>query len=338
MSLTHVLRRPMIRLAVVVVAAAGLAALTLVRNADATTSASKHTENSVVRQLESYRSTHHAVPTIVLVHGAWADASSWSGEVATFQQAGYTVRAIANPLADLTTDAETVADFLKTVEGPIVLVGHSYGGSVITNAAAGNPNVKALVYVDAAAPAPGETNGSLSGSTSALNADPSTLFDMVTYPGAPPGAQDLYLKKNIFENNFGNDLPTVVTDGLWGATAHSLDRGVPNPVQVRGLANDPLVVLHQHGRPDHHCTVRARDGAPRALAHHAVPRGVTPDPDLPPDRSRKDHRGRCVRVPMTVPAGRRPAAGRRPCAVTPASLPSVQGTRDPASVPTTCAT
>jgi pimeloyl-ACP methyl ester carboxylesterase len=215
MSLTRVLRRPMIGLTAVVVAAAGVATLTLARNANATTSPSKAPQKSVVSQLESYRSTHHAVPTIVLVHGAWADASSWSGEAAIFQRAGYTVRAIANPLQDLTTDAETVADFLKTVEGPIVLVGHSYGGSVITNAAAGNPNVKALVYVDAAAPAPGETNGSLSGATSALNADPSTLFDTVTYPGAPAGAQDLYLKKNIFENNFGNDLPTVVTDRLW---------------------------------------------------------------------------------------------------------------------------
>jgi pimeloyl-ACP methyl ester carboxylesterase len=81
----------------------------------------------------------------------------------SLQASGYTVRAIANPLQNLTTDSETVDDFLKTLSGPIVLVGHSYGGSVITNAAAGNPNVKALVYVDAAAPDVGETNGSLSG-------------------------------------------------------------------------------------------------------------------------------------------------------------------------------
>jgi pimeloyl-ACP methyl ester carboxylesterase len=78
-----------------------------------------------------------AKPTVVLVHGAWADASSWSGEVAILQRAGYDVRAIANPLQDLTTDAEYVADYLKTISGPIVLVGHSYGGAVITNAAAG---------------------------------------------------------------------------------------------------------------------------------------------------------------------------------------------------------
>ena len=96
------------------------------------------------------------------------------------------MRAIANPLENLTTDAEYVADFLDTLTGPVVLVGHSYGGAVITNAAAGNPNVKALVYVDAAAPAVGETNGSLSGADSVLNSKPqSELFDKVPYPGAP---------------------------------------------------------------------------------------------------------------------------------------------------------
>ena len=103
-------------------------------------------------------------PTVVLVHGAWATRPAGTARSAVCWTPAIAVRAIANPLQDLTTDAATVADFLKTIAGPIVLVGHSYGGSVITNAAAGNPNVKALVYVDAAAPDVGETNGSLSGS------------------------------------------------------------------------------------------------------------------------------------------------------------------------------
>src|SRR3954471_14081444 len=64
-------------------------------------------------------------PTIVLVHGAWAETSSWDGEVAALRAQGYDARAIANPLRNLTTDAESVADFLRTVNGPIVLVGHS---------------------------------------------------------------------------------------------------------------------------------------------------------------------------------------------------------------------
>ncbi|MCV7039301.1 alpha/beta hydrolase [Mycolicibacterium moriokaense] len=155
-------------------------------------------------------------PTVVLVHGAWADASSWDGEVAALQKQGYDVRAIANPLENLTTDSEYVANFLKSISGPIVLVGHSYGGSVITNAAAGIPNVKALVYVDAAAPDVGETNGSLSGSDSVLKHRPeSELFDKLPYPGAPPEAVDLYLKKDIFLHNFGNDLPTDEATRLW---------------------------------------------------------------------------------------------------------------------------
>src|SRR5580658_9859731 len=145
---------------------------------------------SLVHQLDTCLPDRQARPTVVLVHGAWADASSWSGEVATLQAAGYDVRAIANPLQDLTTDSRYVADYLKTIHGPVVLAGHSYGGAVITNAAAGLANVKALVYVDASAPAPGETNGQLSGATSILTKDtPAQLFFTTTYPGAPPGAE-----------------------------------------------------------------------------------------------------------------------------------------------------
>jgi pimeloyl-ACP methyl ester carboxylesterase len=154
-------------------------------------------------------------PTIVLVHGAWADASSWNGEVDRLQRDGYVVRAIDNPLRGLTSDAEEVKDFLSTITGPIVLVGHSYGGAVITNAAAGNPNVKALVYVDAAAPDVGETNGQLSGKTSALSGNPATLFDSVPYAGGPVGAVQYYLKQNIFLNNFAPDLPARTAEELW---------------------------------------------------------------------------------------------------------------------------
>jgi pimeloyl-ACP methyl ester carboxylesterase len=154
-------------------------------------------------------------PMIVLVHGAWADASSWSGEVDRLQRDGYAVRAIANPLRGLTSDAADVADFLKTIPGPVVLVGHSYGGSVIANAAAGNRNVKELVYVDAAAPAVGETTAQLSGKTSALNAEPNTLYDQVPYPGAPAGDTDLYLKEKVFLQSFAPDLPTRTAETLW---------------------------------------------------------------------------------------------------------------------------
>jgi pimeloyl-ACP methyl ester carboxylesterase len=100
-------------------------------------------------------------PSIVLVHGAWADGSSWNGDTARLQADGYTVYVVPNPLRGLSSDSAYVASILNTITGPIILVGHSYGGAVITNAATGNPNVKALVYVDAFVPDQGETALSL---------------------------------------------------------------------------------------------------------------------------------------------------------------------------------
>jgi pimeloyl-ACP methyl ester carboxylesterase len=164
-------------------------------------------------------------PTVVLVHGAWADASSWSGEVAALQAAGYDVRAIANPLQDLTTDSQYVADYLKTIPGPVVLVGHSYGGSVISNAAAGLANVKRLVYVDAFAPAPGQTTAQLSGAGSVVTTmRPAELFDTTM---APNGMPELYLKEGIFIHHFASDLPPSKAKVLWasqrGSSAAALD-------------------------------------------------------------------------------------------------------------------
>ncbi|MFC7640280.1 alpha/beta fold hydrolase [Streptosporangium lutulentum] len=153
---------------------AALAMIATPMAAPSATGAQARASSALTGQPSPCPSPGRSKPTVVLVHGAWADASSWDGEVEALQRAGYVARAIANPLRNLTGDAATVADFLKTVSGPIVLVGHSYGGSVITNAAAGVPNVKALVYVDAAVPDIGETTGQLSGSDSALNKDPAS--------------------------------------------------------------------------------------------------------------------------------------------------------------------
>ena len=91
-------------------------------------------------------------PAIVLVHGAWADASSWNSVLPELQQRGFTVYAPPNPLRGLPQDSASISSFLHSVSGPIVLVGHSYGGAVITNAAVGAPGVRALVYVDAFIP------------------------------------------------------------------------------------------------------------------------------------------------------------------------------------------
>jgi pimeloyl-ACP methyl ester carboxylesterase len=114
-----------------------------------------------------------------------------------------------------------VQGFLSTIPGPIVLVGHSYGGAVITDAATNNPDVKALVYVNAFAPYAGETILPLAGPDSALGVDPTSVFDFVPNPGAPAGDFDLYLKRNVFLNAFASGVPTRAALALY-ATQRAL--------------------------------------------------------------------------------------------------------------------
>jgi len=154
--------------------------------------------------------TKQAKPTIVLVNGAWANNASWSRVIKRLQNDGYTVVAPPNPLQSLNRDAQTIADFLQTIPGPIVLVGHSYGGMVISNAATGNPNVKALVYIDAFIPDQGESALGLDSSQpgSVLGAGPpNTVFNFVPFPGAAAGDALLYVKPSVFLQGFANDLP-----------------------------------------------------------------------------------------------------------------------------------
>jgi pimeloyl-ACP methyl ester carboxylesterase len=148
-------------------------------------------------------------PTVVLVHGAWADSGSWDQVVARLQRQGYPVIAFPTPLRSLPDDSAYLAAFLSSVPGPIVLVGHSYGGAVVTNAATGNENVKALVYVDAFLPAEGETLGELLGTPpgSCVLGPPTQIFDLRPIPGAPTGVVDAYIKQSLFPSCFANDLP-----------------------------------------------------------------------------------------------------------------------------------
>lgn len=139
--------------------------------------------------------------TVVLVHGAFAESSSWDGVVSRLLAEGYPVVAVANPLRGLKSDADYVAGVLKGIEGPVVLVGHSYGGMVISNVSSGN--VKALVYVDGFAAEAGETAFQLSG-----------RFPGSTLGGAlaPPvvladGGKDLYIDMAKFRAQFAADVP-----------------------------------------------------------------------------------------------------------------------------------
>ncbi len=148
-------------------------------------------------------------PTIVLVHGAWADGSSWSAVTSKLQSAGYTVDVEANPLRSLATDAQYLRDLLATIPGPVVLVGHSYGGMVTTSAATGNPNVKALVYVDAFIPDQGDSVGALAAAQPGSNLDPNSSITAVPIRDAGGNVvnADVYIKPNLFAGLFAGGIP-----------------------------------------------------------------------------------------------------------------------------------
>jgi pimeloyl-ACP methyl ester carboxylesterase len=141
-------------------------------------------------------------PTIVLVHGAFADSSSWNGVVADLQRDGYTVVAAANPLRGISSDAAYVGAVLKTVKGPVILVGHSYGGAVISKAAATADNVKGLVYVDGFSPDVGESVGELSAKFPGA-----AIGDALAPIPLADGTADLYVRPDRFGTVFAADLP-----------------------------------------------------------------------------------------------------------------------------------
>jgi pimeloyl-ACP methyl ester carboxylesterase len=145
-------------------------------------------------------------PTVVLVHGAFADASSWNGVVRRLKRDGFPVVASANPLRGLHSDAAYLKSVLAGIKGPIVLAGHSYGGAVMSIAAAGDPNVKALVYIAAFTPDTGESAGEL-----AAKFPGSTLGEAVqtsAYP-LPDGGTgtELTIDQDKYHQQFAHDVP-----------------------------------------------------------------------------------------------------------------------------------
>ncbi|MBB3308965.1 pimeloyl-ACP methyl ester carboxylesterase [Rhizobium sp. BK196] len=144
-----------------------------------------------------------AKPTVVLVHGAFADASSWNGVIKKLEKDGYPVVAVANPLRGVKSDGDYVRRVVAGVKTPVVLVGHSYGGSVITDAASSATNVKSLVYVAAFAPDNGETAAALSGKFPG-----GTLASALAEPVAlDGGVKDLYIDQAKFHDQFAADVP-----------------------------------------------------------------------------------------------------------------------------------
>src|SRR5689334_12610690 len=146
-------------------------------------------------------------PTIVLVHGAFADASSWNGVIERLQQQGYTVIAPANPLRGVTADSAYTASLLSQVDGPVLLAGHSYGGAVITNAATGASNVVGLVFVAAFAPDEGENLGDVeAGSKDSVL---SAALVQYHYPAGSGGeaAVEFAINPAMLREAFAADLP-----------------------------------------------------------------------------------------------------------------------------------
>jgi len=155
-------------------------------------------------------------PTVVLVHGAFADSSGWNATISQLQQAGYPVLAVPDPLRGLTADADYVRAFLQSVTGPIVLVGHSYGGAVITNAARGVPNVAALVYVGAFVPDEGESIATVLNPEQfpgSLLGPQTTAVRPVPNPSAPGGQDgDIYITLGAFRSVFAGDVSQQQAD------------------------------------------------------------------------------------------------------------------------------
>jgi pimeloyl-ACP methyl ester carboxylesterase len=183
--------------------------------------------------------TRAAKPTVVLVHGAFADSSSWNGVIARLRRDGYPVIGVANPLRSLHGDAAFLRDVLDGVEGPIVLAGHSYGGSVMSEAADGHPRVTALVYVASFLLDEGESTGELAGRYpgnelgSALRPVPVRGPDGQT-------VDDLYIEQEKFHAIFAADVPAdaaelmavtqrpIIADALADKATKAAWRAVPS--------------------------------------------------------------------------------------------------------------
>src|SRR5262245_46324690 len=173
-----------------------------------------------------------ATPTIVLVHGAWADASSWTGVLQRLHAAGHDAVAIPNTLRGPSADAAVVRSYLDSIDGPVVLVAHSYGGFVITNAATGAQNVKALVYVDAFIPDEGQPAVALTGQGSSLVAavaNPTSVFKLVPIPGAPPEAPDTYPLPSTVRDAFAQDVSAEEQSVIYASQRPAAFAGLAEP-------------------------------------------------------------------------------------------------------------
>ena len=180
-------------------------------------------------------------PTIVLVHGAFAESASWDGVIDSLTSAGHPVIAAANPLRGLASDAAAVSDLVRTIDGPVVLVAHSYGGAVMTNVAADAGEIVGLVYVAGFAPEPGESAFTLAGMFPG-----STLGDAVHPVPRSDGKTDLYIDTDRFHSQFCADVPAEQAARMAATQRPATASASPSPVSVltpvlgdAGMASTP---------------------------------------------------------------------------------------------------
>jgi pimeloyl-ACP methyl ester carboxylesterase len=203
-------------------------------------------------------------PTIVLVHGAFADSSSWSSEIAFLLKKGYPVVAVSNPLRGVSSDSAYLLSVLKTINGPIVLVGHSYAGFLISDAAAADPEVKALVYVAAYIPDKGESPADLTYKYPGSLLTGSNLVER-----AEPGGTDIYINPA--------DFAKVYADGLTPAQV-AVAAVVQRPITAAALG-DPATVNPPAATPKWEIVALHDNAIPTKaeffMAHRAHARIVT---------------------------------------------------------------
>ncbi|MFW3172842.1 alpha/beta fold hydrolase [Geodermatophilus sp. CPCC 206100] len=215
-------------------------------------------------------------PTVVLVHGAFADSSSWNGVVARLREGGYPVLGVANPLRGLHSDAEYLRAVLASVDGPIVVAGHSYGGSVMSEAADGNPEVRALVYVASFLLEEGESTAELAARFPGGQLGPALRpVPVATADGGT--ATDLSIEQDAFREVFAADVPPdvaslmavaqrpVVADALEGKATRTAWKTIPSwtmvTLQDRAIPADAMRFMAE----------RASSRTVEIDASHAVP-------------------------------------------------------------------
>jgi pimeloyl-ACP methyl ester carboxylesterase len=217
---------------------------------------------------------HTDKPTVVLVHGAFAESSSWNGVVSRLQSEGLPVLAIANPLRGLAQDAQYLRSVIDHIDGPVVVAGHSYGGSVASEATEGADNVRALVFVASFLLEPGESTGELAGKFPGGELGPA--LTQAPYLAGANSGDDLYIEQDRFREVFAADV-SEATAALMAATQRPIAAAaLEDEATKAGWATIPswtLVTLQDLAVPaesQRFMATRAASHAVEIEASHAV--------------------------------------------------------------------